>query len=369
MNRIKKRQNIKRIKSIDVVRGLTIILMLIANNPGLSSRYYEQLKHATWHGVTLVDFAFPFFILIMGSAIPIVIEKKMSKGEDSFRIILEAGRRCIILFFLGMILNFLANPDISTIRIMGVLQRLGIVYFITTILFLFISSFTKNRKVVVVTLLSISTVIIVVYYIVSKPYGFELEGSLAQIVDIKLLEGHLHKPNFDPEGLFTTIPAIATGIIGCVVGYIINNVKGKDMSKVGSTILLGVVMIVAAFMFNEVFPFNKRLWSSSYVLLTGGVYSAVMGVFYLICDVGGIKKIFTPIIALGISPLFVYFVSEVIVKLVHKAPVNVFEFITFKFMTPLVGEVYDSLAFSIGYVMLWMIVSLWMYKKNKIIKI
>ncbi|MGL6107500.1 acyltransferase family protein [Romboutsia sp.] len=369
MSRVLKKQSKKRVTSIDVVRGLTIILMLICNNPGSSSRYYEQLKHATWHGVTLADFGFPFFILIMGTAIPIVIEKKLSKGEDSFKIIAELGKRSVILFLLGLILNFISNPDFNTIRILGVLQRLGIVYFITSILFLFVNKITENRKLVIATLLSISAVIIVGYYVVSKPYGFEMDGSLAQIVDMMFLEGHLYKPTFDPEGLFTTIPAIATGIIGCVVGYIINNSKGKDLNKLVGMALLGGVMLAAAFAFNKVFPYNKRLWSSSYVLLTGGTYSVVMATFYLICDMGGVKKIFVPIIALGTSPLFVYFVSEAIEKLISKMPVNVFEFITFKFMTPLVGDVYDSLAFSVGYVLLWGVLAIWMYKKGKIIKI
>lgn len=358
-----------RIISIDVARGLTLVFMLICNNQGYTIRYYEQLNHAPWHGVTLADFAFPFFLMIMGTAVPIVVDKKISKGESVTKMIVDITKRSIILIFLGLVLNFISKPDLDIIRIPGVLQRLGFVYFTTAIIYLVISKIVSNKKSVIYTLLAIAGVIIVGYYVVSKPYGFEMERNLPMVIDSMVFKEHLHTPQFDPEGLVSNIAAIASGLIGCAIGCIITDTKTKDFKKLGKLIILGVALLGAAFIFNKLVPFNKRLWTSSYMLLMGGSYSIFLGVLYLICDIGGVKKLFTPVIAFGISPLFVYFVSEVIEKLVHKAPVSLFEYITLNFITPVVGNVYDSLVFAVLYTFLWMVVMLVLYKKGKVIKI
>ncbi|WP_286183927.1 DUF5009 domain-containing protein [Clostridium sp. CCUG 7971] len=366
-----------RIKSIDVVRGLAILLMIIVNNPGVK-RGYIQLEHAMWNGVTLADFGFPFFIICMGVSIPISINNKIKKGVSNNKIIIDIIRRSAIMILFGLFLNYLSNRDLNTIRMMGVLQRLGITYLIGSLLYLGIRKLNNKNNNIVSILLSISLSIIFLYYIIAKTYGFEMEGSLAQIVDINLLNGHLYKQNFDPEGILTTIVSISSVLMGSVIGCIITDKEKLEKDKLTRMILLGITLSIGAFIFNKYFPFNKRLWSSSFVLLTGGVFSIILSVFYYICDMKKKYKTLVPIIALGSSPIFIYMMLEIISKTLWK--VNILSdfnnevvgfraWVTYEFITPWAGDFYDSIIFSSLYAVIWIIIMLYMYRKNKFIKI
>lgn len=366
-----------RIKSIDIVRGLSVLLMIIANNPGVN-RGYTQLEHSIWNGVTLADFGFPFFMICMGVSIPISINNKIKTGVSNNKIIIDIIRRSIIMILFGIFLNYLSNKDINTIRIMGVLQRLGITYLISSLLYLGIRRLTDKSSNIVLALLCFSLIIVFSYYIIAKPYGFEIEGSLAQLIDVVLLNGHLHKPNFDPEGLLTTIVSVSSVTIGSAIGLIIINKDKSEESRFINILLLGLILIIGAFIFNKYFPFNKRLWSSSFVLLTGGVFSILLSIFYYICDIKKKYKIFVSIIALGSSPIFTYMALEIISRTLWKVNmtssltnevVGFRAWVTYEFITPWTGQYYDSIVFSSLYALMWIIVMLYMYRKNKLIKI
>ncbi|RDY23256.1 DUF5009 domain-containing protein [Romboutsia maritimum] len=384
----------KRIKSIDIIRGLSVALMIIGNNPGSWARNYPQLRHSLWNGVTLVDFVFPFFILAMSVSIPIAIENKFSKEKSTGFIIGDIIKRSLILIIFGILLNYISNNDLKTIRIPGVLQRLGFVYFVTSIIYITIRSLTfrkkleeknfkeddyiKNYRYIIVSLLIIVLAIVVSYYFIAKPYGFFEEGNLAQKVDTMILNGHLYNERFDPEGILTNIVAISTGCLGCALGCIIKNNKKDDYKKLFEIIIIGVVCLIGAFLFERVFPFNKRLWSSSFVLLTGGAFGVVLGILYFISDIKEKYKIFTPLIALGSSAIFTYMALEIIDRTLWMVSINskMFEeplkfcnWVTYTFITPWAGQVYDSLIFSLGYLLVWIIIMMFMYRKKIFIRI
>jgi predicted acyltransferase len=369
----------QRVKSIDVIRGLAIALMIVGNNPGTWQRVYPQLRHAKWHGVTLADFGFPFFVIALGVTIPISIDSRIKRKESILKISISIIRRSVMLFFIGLILNFLKDQDLSTIRILGVLQRMGIVYFVTSFSYLFMKKAKKRDLFIITSMIAIATFIIVGYYFIAKPYGFQLEGSLAQRVDMFLFKGHLYDPNFEPDGFLTSIVAISSGMLGCSMGCIISNKRLGEYKKFFILLVFGLVLLILSKYFNDYFPYNKRLWSSSFVLLMAGSYGILLSILYLICDIIKINKIFIPIIALGSSPILIYVLLESVQTLFWNRMVTsnippygqiIFvENFTYNYITPWAGTTWDSLVFSIGYLIIWTIIMLFIFKKNIVIKL
>ncbi|WP_304340826.1 acyltransferase family protein [Metaclostridioides mangenotii] len=369
----------KRVKSIDVIRGLAIGLMILGNNQAIWQRVYPPLRHAVWNGVTLADFAFPFFVISLGVTIPISIDSRLKRNDPTLRISLSIVRRSVMLILFGVFLNYLKNQDLNTIRILGVLQRMGLVYFVTSFVYFFMRKAKKKDLFIITSMIAISAFIVVEYYFIAKPYGFQMEGSLAQRVDMYFFKGHLYKPEFEPDGFLTSFVAIASGMLGCSMGSIVNNKKLGEYKKFLLILAFGIVMLLLSKYFNNYFPYNKRLWSSSFVLLTAGSYGLLLSILYFICDILKISKIFTPIIALGSSPIFVYVAAESLAILFwyrvvtsSTPPYNSLYYIedfTYTYITPWAGSTWDSLVFAIGYLIIWMIVMMFIYKKDIVIKI
>jgi len=368
-----------RIKSIDVIRGLTIALMIVCNNPGNWARIYPQLRHVEWNGYVLADLGFPFFVIALGVTIPISIDRRLKKKDSIQKISLNIVRRSVMLFMIGLFLNYLKDQDLNTIRILGVLQRMSIVYLVTSFTYLLMKKAKKKDLFIISSMAAISACIIVGYYFVAKPYGFQLEGSLAQRVDMFFFDGHLYNPNFEPDGFLTSIVAISSGMLGCSMGCIVNNKKLGEYKKFFILLAFGILMLVLSKQFNEYFSYNKKLWSSSFVLLTAGYYGVLLSILYLICDIFNLNKVITPIIALGSSPIFIYVLLESIQTLFWNKmvtsdipPYNQIILsgdFTNTYITPWAGSTWDSLVFSIGYLILWTIIMMFIYKRNIVIKL
>ncbi|MBV7271727.1 DUF5009 domain-containing protein [Clostridium sp. PL3] len=367
-----------RIKAIDVLRGFAVAMMVLCNNVGNGDRNYVQLRHVEWNGLTFADFGFPFFILVMGMTIPIVMEKRKAAGTKINHIILQVFIRSLVLVALGLFLNGFPLFDLSIIRIPGVLQRIGIVYLISTLVYLAITHITDKDKLIIASLITISLVIVIGYYIVLKPYGLEPEGNLVGRIDFKFLKGHLALKASDPEGILSTIASVSTGTLGCVIGHFLIFKNSTPYNKVLNIAALGIANLAGAFLFNKIFPFNKMIWSSSFILITAGVAALSIALLHLVCDICKKDGIFKPFIALGSSPIFVYLVSELIRKTLWKVPIYDKQFkealgfcpwITFKFITPWAGEWLDSLYFSIFYVILWMWIMSRMHSQGKYIRL
>lgn len=367
----------KRIKSIDILRGFAVALMVIGDNPGNSTRIYSQLRHPVWNGLTVADFGFPIFILTMCMTIPIVMEKKLA-SKKILDIVLNVIKKSFMLVFLGILLNGFPLYNFKTIRIPGVLQRLGIVYLIVSMLYLVVRCNLKKKAFIIGTMTIIGFLVTIGYYFILKPDGFGIESNLVKSVDIHLLKGHMYNKYFDPEGIITTIGAIATGIFGCLIGYVINLTTKHNYIKPICISIFGLICTFIAFKFNKIFPFNKLLWSSSYILVVVGYASLGLALLYIICDIFKKERLFTPFRALGSNPIFVYIITELIRKSFWK--INIFDetlklnlnltaWITTKFVTPWAGVRLDSFYFSLIYLIIWIGITSKMYSNNKFIKI
>ncbi|TGE36021.1 DUF5009 domain-containing protein [Desulfosporosinus fructosivorans] len=365
------KQNSLRFECIDILRGLAISLMLMVNNPGNPATIPPQLKHAAWNGGTIADLVFPFFIFIMGVVVPISINNRLEKGTSRATIIVHIFSRSSLIFLLGIVLNGFPFFDLTIIRIPGVLQRIAVVYLVSSLIFLLLRSIFKKEAFQIGAQLLTSVLLLILYYILLKyihvpGYGrgvMELQGNLVQYIDLKFLQGHLYTPNWDPEGILSTIPALSTGLIGVIAGMILLSPNSR-LIKMTILVSSGVLLLFSAELFNPFFPYNKNLWSSSFVLLTAGLGILSLAFFYLITDILKSGRLLVPFKVIGASAIFVYFTTELIGRTLWLIPVhdsisgNTMTFkiwFTERLISPWAHGL-DSLYFSISYVIFWMVI-------------
>lgn len=366
-----------RLFSLDVFRGITIAGMILVNNPGSWKYVYPPLRHAEWHGWTPTDLIFPFFLFIMGVAITLSLSRRKEMNIQDSKIIYKILRRSLILFLLGLILHLYPfyNFQLHRFRIPGVLQRIAICYLFSAILFIKL----KPR-----TILFITGLILIVYYLVmtliSVPgYGagnLTPEGNLASYIDRIIFKGtRLWQGTWDPEGLLSTFPAIATTILGIFAGILLRDEREKKEKFLG-TLLIGISLLALGYLSSFFFPINKNLWTSSYVLFTGGMAYIFLSICFLLFDIYNFKKAGIPFAIFGMNPIAVYFLSGILTKTLIIIKLNsggevisIYSWIFRNIFAPLAGNMNGSLLFAISYVLLWLGIMSIFYRFKIFIKI
>jgi len=366
--------NIKteRLMSLDVFRGITIAGMILVNNPGSWSYVYPALRHAVWHGCTPTDLVFPFFLFIMGVAITISLTKKKVTYKNQTILIITIIRRSLILILLGMILNAFPDFDFATIRIPGVLQRIGIVYLISSIIFLKMND--KQQYIVSILILVLYWLVLTIIPVPNVGYpNLEPNNNLAAWLDNLLLKNHLwkHTKVWDPEGILTTFPAIVTTMIGMFVGKFLLS-KYEKLYITSMLFFYGNVLFLLGYIWSVWFPLNKNLWTSSYVLYTGGLAIIFLSSCYLLIEVLWYKKWAKPFQIFGLNAITVYFLSELIGRIlflikIDSKPINMYLFDNY-FLSWL-EPYFASLLWAIVYVLVWLFLMWILYRKNIFIKI
>lgn len=417
----------ERLISLDVFRGFTILLMTIVNNPGSWAAIYPPLAHAEWHGCTPTDLVFPFFIFIMGSAIPFAMPTKQFDYLVFNKIIVRSLR----IFCLGLFLNYFSRIELlglegisllllrlmitfavayallgnfslkiktylvfgifaillilafsqieafRDVRIPGVLQRIGIVYFFAALLYL-----KTNLK----TQLLVAASILLGYwfamgFIPVPGFGaanFEKGTNLAAWLDNLVLEGHLwsYSKTWDPEGILSTLPAIATGIFGMFIGQVLN-LQIPKVEIIKKTAIIGIALLITGLLWSIVFPINKSLWTSSYVLYTAGIATICLTLLYWIIDVLNYNKWIKLFLIWGVNPMIVFFFSGIIPRVlstikiqnpeIATEEINLQSYIYNYNIVPLFSNPLDaSLTYALVYAVFWSII-LWVFYKNKLI--
>ena len=299
-----------RILAVDIFRGMTIVLMILVNNPGTWSNVYAPFLHADWHGYTPTDLVFPFFLFIVGTSIVFSFTGREITTNTYKKITIRSLKLVGLGLFLGAFtLSFPFFKDFSEIRFPGVLQRIGIVFFITAMLFIHL-----NWK----KLIAVVLIILIGYWIVM---GFiPVQGvrstfdraphNLANYVDLNILGSHMWKKDYDPEGVLSTIPAIASCVLGIFTGLIL---LSKQQKKATLLMGLGGSFLIIGHLWDIFFPINKALWTSSFVLVTAGWANVVLAFIYVLTDV---KKIqFGSLFRYaGANAITVFFLSSFIAK-------------------------------------------------------
>jgi predicted acyltransferase len=302
----KKGNKMVRYKALDALRGLTIALMILVNTPGSWLHVYSPLLHADWHGCSPTDLVFPLFMFIIGSAMYFSFKKLdfTLTLAQSVRII----KRGAIMFAIGLALNIYPfTNDIENLRILGVLQRIGIAYILAALLVLVF----KQRGIVI-----ISALVLLGYWalllLVGGNNAYSLEGNIVRQVDLTLLSAnHLWQGKgiaFDPEGLLSTLPSVVSILFGFEVTRLLSSTHNKLLS-VKRLIVIGVLTIIVAQLWALVMPINKSLWTSSFVLYTSGIACVVLAFFVWLCDIAKQDRLIKPLVIYGSNPLFIYVLS------------------------------------------------------------
>ncbi|MEG3839985.1 DUF5009 domain-containing protein [Microcoleus sp. herbarium14] len=376
-----------RLKSLDVFRGIAIASMILVNNPGSWKQVYPPLEHAEWHGCTPTDLVFPFFLFIVGCAMSFSLSKYTETAKKiETKIYWRIARRAAILFILGLLLNtssialdvLLNNAPVENfgkIRIMGVLQRIGLAYFISAIAILNLSP--RNQKLLAIAVLLGYWGALSVFAVGGYTAG-ELtpEGNFGGYVDrIILGSQHLYKGGpFDPEGLFSTLPAIVTVLIGYFTGEWLRVQPIKTHTSINLAIG-GLSCIVIGQLWGFSFPINKQLWTSSYVVFTAGWALLLLAACYETIEVRGWKW-GRPFEIMGLNAIFVFVASGIVARLLLKTHIGTgksapttYTWIYENWFLPWAGPLNGSLAFAVTAVLCWWLILYGMYRRGWQIKI
>ncbi len=360
-----------RLMSLDVFRGLTIAGMILVNNPGDWGHVYWPLEHAEWSGWTPTDLVFPFFLFIVGLSMVLSFDARRARGAGEGKLLLHALKRSAIIFALGLFLSGYPHFDPHTIRIPGVLQRIAVVYLLSSVLVLYLGR--KAR-------IAVAAVLLLGYWALMKlvpvpGYGAGVltpDGNLAAYIDRALMYNHLYVAHrYDPEGILSTLPSIVTCLLGVFTGECL---RGKQPAQIVRGLLIGAAVGIAAGKFwNFWFPINKNLWTSSYVLFAAGMALALLALCYWTIDVRGWKLWWRPFLWYGLNPLAIYAVASFIGKasVVHKIGTATPKGLIFnRFFAHLFASPYVcSMSYGIAYVALFMVVAFGLYRAKIFIRV
>lgn len=368
-----------RLTSLDFFRGVTVAAMIMVNDPGSWQIKYYQLSHATWEGCTITDLIFPFFLFIVGVSIALAFGKALTKGATKKLLLRKTIKRAAIIFSLGLFLNLLPNFNLNEIRIPGVLQRIALVYLFCSILFLYAS---KKSQLIWFGGILIGYYIIMMYVPVPGigPSNLEPTNNFSAWFDRLILEGYIGshgQGQYDSTGIFTTIPAIASGLMGVFIGHLLERKDIEIEVKLIWMFIIGCTFLMLGWAFSYEFPMIKRLWTSSYVLFTSGIAVICFAASYWFLDVQKYQKGIKPFIAFGTNALTAYFVAGIFGKLItsnqfisfNGGKISPKEWFYNEVLTAVFNPYNASFAYSILYTLLIFILIWYMYKKNIFIKV
>lgn len=353
----------QRYLALDVMRGLTLALMILVNTPGSWSHVYAPLLHADWHGWTFTDLVFPFFLFIVGAALYFSSKVQvLTRPQQLARI----ARRSVLLVLLGILLEYYPfTVELSQLRLPGVLQRIGLAFGVAALLQLWLAP-RWNGLVIVVILLAYSCLL----QLAAEPYG--LSGNLVRQLDVLLLgESHLWAGKglaFDPEGILSTLPAVATVLIGFEAARWLQADQPQRI-KLHGLLWLGGLLVALAYLLPE--PINKSLWTSTYVLLTGGLALWCLLLLLLVEMRPASQLLYRPFVVLGQNPLFIYALSWLWVRSYGLVPTEAGSlydslFLFFAGFLPLKAA---SLAFALAHLLVLWGIAAWLSQRRIFIKL
>jgi predicted acyltransferase len=372
-----------RFLSLDVFRGMTICFMIIVNTPGSGALPFSPLEHAEWHGFTQTDLVFPSFLFAVGNAMSFSLGRyKQISNAAFFRKII---RRTLLIFLIGYLMywfpffrldnnNHIIGAPISDTRIMGVLQRIALCYFFASLLIHYLTT----KKVIIA-----SALLLVGYWIILLLFGdrqqpYSMLGNAGIYLD-KFLMGPNHMYHgegvaFDPEGWLSTMTSIVNVVIGYFAGKFIQE-KGKGYETISKLMLTGALLIFVALWWNMVFPINKKLWSSPFVLLTTGIDLLLISALVYILEIKNQNQVKWTgfFLVLGKNPLFIYILSEVLVIILYMIPTaagkSLFGSINSTVFQTIAPGALGSFLFAISFMLVCWVVGWWLNKRRIYIKV
>ncbi len=367
----------ERLASLDAFRGITIAGMVLVNNPGTWEHIHWPLEHAQWHGWTPTDLVFHFFLFIVGAAITFACSSRVESGRSKRDLYLKVIKRTLIIFGLGLLLNAFPSFNLSELRIPGVLQRIAVCYFFASIIFLN----TKVRTQVIIAISLLVLYRLIMAFIPAPGFAagdLSKEGSIASFVDRVVFGNHVwaQAKVYDPEGLLSTIPALATTLIGVLTGHWLRTKKSAH-EKVAGMFVAGMVCVVLGWGWNSLFPINKALWTSSYVLFTGGLALQFLAFCYWLIDIKGYRAWAKPFEVFGMNAIVLYVGSGLMAVVLGLIKVTGRDGLKTDLQTWIYQNLFASwaspanasLAFAITFVLVWLGLMWILYRRKIFIRI
>ena len=365
----------ERYLALDVLRGMTIALMILVNTPGSWQYVYAPLRHAEWHGCTAADLVFPFFLFVVGVSLFFSLAKNHAQlNKES---LLRIGRRALLIFVIGVFINSYPQwmTDYSQLRIMGVLQRIALAYALAALIVMIAPRWG---------LPGIAVFILLIYwgilYFFGGPDPYNLHTNATIPFDQTILgESHLYQGfgiPFDPEGILSSLPSVATVLTGYLAGMMISE-TARDRAPVQLS-FFGIAFTIAGYLWGFVFPINKPLWTSSYVLFTAGLAFLLFALLIYMIDIKGYKKWSLPFSVFGRNPLFLFILSVLwgkTLRLLIRIPDGAGNTLTGSawlyqnIFVPPAGSMNGSLAYALAHIIFFWLIGYVLYKRRIFVKL
>jgi predicted acyltransferase len=368
----------QRLLSLDVFRGITIAAMLLVNNPGTWAAVYPPLLHAEWHGWTPTDLIFPFFLFIVGVAMTFSFGKQLELGAERGRVFGKAAKRALILVLLGLVLHGFPYYELSTIRIPGVLQRIGLAFLLAAPAVLWLGR--RGQAITAMVLLLGYWAAMMLVPVPGHGAGVLEPGrDLGAYIDRAVLgTEHLWKQaqTWDPEGLFSTLPAVGTVLLGVLTGHWIRSGRAPAQKALG-LLAAGSVAVAVGWLWGLVFPINKPLWTSSYVVFTAGLACYTLAACYWLVDVKGYRRWSHPFFLFGVNAIAAFFLSSLVARILTliKWTDAAGQTVTLKgylygtFFASWAAPINASLFFALAYVTFWLGIMALMHRYRIYVKV
>ncbi len=393
----------ERLVALDVFRGATIAGMLLVNNPGTWGAMYAPLGHAAWHGWTPTDLIFPFFLFIVGVTTHLSLSSRRDRGDSDSALLRQVLKRGALIYLFGLVLNAFPffdpepgrawasmferfgispvthEPLADTIRLLGVLQRIALVYVFAGMIWLFTSVRTQ-KWIAAALLLGYWALMTLVPVPGEGAIGAQLldepSRNLSAWLDRVVLGSHVYHGTgtYDPEGILSTIPAIGTAILGMLAATWVRSPRPLT-ERISQLFVAGAVGMMLGLVWNWAFPINKQLWTSSYVLFTGGMACTVLATCLWLIDFRGSRWWTKPFVVYGVNPMIAFVGSGIMARLIYslwRVPngdggfMSIQSWIFRNFYLPwLPGPKAASLAFAVTFVIIWLGI-LWVLYRRRI---
>ena len=373
----------ERLASLDAFRGLAIAGMILVNNPGSWADVYAPLRHAAWHGATPTDLVFPFFLFAIGVAMSLSFASRLAFGDSRRDLWMHVMKRALVIYGLGLFMAVYPGFDFTEVRLVGVLARIAMVYLVAGTLVLFLS----RRAVFAVMLALLAGYWALMSRVPVPGFGpgdLSPEGNLAAHLDRLILGVHMWRGGggvYDPEGLLSTLPAVSSALAGLFAGDFLRSPRrrarpGSDPVRM---ILIGAALVLAGLAWDRVFPINKPIWTSSYVVYTTGWALALIAALYWLIDVRRWRLWARPLVIYGMNAITVFVASGLVAKtlVLWKVPAradsgettSAYNFIYETGFASWAGPLNGSLAFAGATVLLWLGVAWMMYVRRIFLKV
>lgn len=372
------RPSSSRLFSLDVFRGATIAAMILVNNPG-NDLAYAPLNHAQWNGWTPTDLIFPFFLFIVGVSLTLSFRSRLARGGSRRSLLLHSLRRSAIIFLIGLFLNGFPHFQLAHWRVAGVLQRIAIAYLAAAV----ITLYCETRGILVWTATLLIGYWVAMRFIPVPGLGTpgtdmpinDPNANLSWYIDKLYLPGTMYEKTRDPEGILSTLPAIATALIGVLTGEWLGTTANPS-KKIGGMLIAGIIGIAAGQSWHFWFPINKKLWTSSFVLFTAGCALLALAACYWICDVKLRRWWSKPFIVFGTNAIAAYVLADLVASVLYSVHVHagrhvatLQDYLYRAIFGGAVSPPFGSLLYSTAFVWVCWLPMYWMYRKRIFLKV